>query len=72
MVAPQIAAGGTQVMQPFQVAALAFPVADRIIDELQIADAAKIGDRKNGIENGLQPGVFALIGQQIHLQKPLV
>ena len=67
-----IAAGGPQVVQPFQVAALAFPVADRIIDELQIADAAEIGNRKYRIENRLQADVLALIGQQVHLQKPLV
>ena len=67
-----IAAGGTEVVQAFQVAALALPVADRIIDEFEIADAAKIRNRENGIENRLQPDVFALIGQQIHLQEPLV
>ena len=59
-------------MQPFQVAALALPVADRIIDELELAHAAEIGNRENGVENGLQTGVFALVGQQVHLQKPLV
>ena len=59
-------------MQPLQVAALALPVADRIIDELQLADAAKIRDRKDGVENGLQTDVFALVGQQVHLQEPLV
>ena len=32
-----IAAGGTQVMQPFEVAALAFPVSDRVVHELQLA-----------------------------------
>src|SRR5207253_6619626 len=39
------AAGGAQVVQAFKVAALAFPVADRIIDELQVAYTAKIADR---------------------------
>src|SRR5207248_1057923 len=29
---------GAQMMQPLQVAALAFPVADRVIDELQLRD----------------------------------
>jgi hypothetical protein len=67
-----IAAGGAEVVQTFQVAALALPVADRIIDEFEIAHAAKIGYRKDGIEHGLQADVFALIGQQIHLQEPLV
>ena len=66
------AAGGAQVVQSFQIAALAFPVANRVIDELQIADAAKIGDREHAVEYGLQADVFALIRQQIHLQKALV
>ena len=67
-----VAAGGAQVVQPFEVAALALPVADRIIDEFEIADAAKIGNREYRIENRLQADVFPLVGQQIHLQKPLV
>ena len=66
------AAGGAQVVQTFQVAALALPVADRVIDELQLADAAEIGDRKDRVENGLQADVVALVGQQVHLQKALV
>ena len=70
--ASRVAAGGTQVVQPFQVAALALPVADRIIDEFQLADAAEIGDREDGSENRLQTDVVALVRQQIHLQKPLV
>ena len=37
-----IPAGGTEMVQALQIAALAFPVAYGIIDELQIADAAKI------------------------------
>jgi len=67
-----IAAGGAQVVQPFQVAALAFPVADRIVDELQVADAAKIRNRKHGSENRLQTDVLTLVRELVHLQKPLV
>ena len=67
-----IAAGGTEMVQTFQVAALALPVADRIVDEFEIAYTTKIGNREDGIKNGLQADVFALIGQQIHLQEPLV
>src|SRR5438046_8106684 len=69
---PATAAGGTEVMQPLQVAALAFPVADRIIHKFQIADAAKIRDGKYRVEYGLQADVLALVGQQVHLQKPLI
>src|ERR1035437_214982 len=69
---PTTAAGRPQMVQPLEVAALAFPVADRVIDELQIAHAAKIRDREHAIEHGLQADVLALIRQQVHLQKPLV
>ncbi len=67
-----IAARGTQVMQPFQVAALALPVSDRIVDELQLAQAPEVGNRKNRVEHALQAGVFPLAGKQVHLQKPLI
>ena len=65
-------AGGAQVVEPFQVAALALPVADREIDEIQLRDAAEIGNRENGNKHGLQPRVIALVGQLVHLQKTLV
>src|SRR5579864_841895 len=70
--ARRIAAGRAQMMQPFQVAALALPVADRVVDKFQLAHAAKIGDRKDRVENRLQPRVFPLVGKQVHLQEPLV
>ena len=66
------AAGGPQVMQPFQIATLAFPIADGVIDELEVAYATKIGDGEDAVEHGLQADVLALIGQQVHLQEPLV
>ena len=37
-----VAAGGPQVVQPLEVAALALPVADGIVDELQPGDIAEI------------------------------
>ena len=49
-----IAAGGAQVMQPLQVAALALPVSDRVIDKLELAQTPEIRDRKYGVENALQ------------------
>ena len=45
--ASRIPAGGTQVVQALQVAALALPVADRVVDELELAHAAEIGDRED-------------------------
>ena len=66
------AAGGTQVVQPFEVAALALPVTDRVIDEIQLGQAAEIGDRENAGEHRLQTRVVAFLRQHVHLQKPLV
>ncbi len=67
-----IAAGGAQMMQSFQVAALALPVADRVVHEFQLRHLAKIFDRKHGCKHRLKPGVIALARQQIHLQKALI
>ena len=60
------------MVQALQVAALALPVADGVVDELQLAEAAKIGDREYALEHALEPGVVALLRQQVHLQEPLV
>ena len=70
--AGRVPAGGPQVMQPFQIAAFALPVADRIIDELQLTDAAEIGNREDGSKDRLQSDIVALIRQKVHLQELLV
>ena len=67
-----IPAGGAQVMQAAQVAALALPVADGVIHEIQLRESAEILDRKHRSKHRLQAPVFALAGQQVHLQKSLV
>jgi hypothetical protein len=67
-----IAAGGAQVVQAAQMAALALPVSDRVVHEIQLREAAKILNRKHRGEHRLQAGIFALARQQIHLQKPLI
>nr|WP_219341374.1 hypothetical protein [Nevskia soli] len=67
-----LAAGGTKVVETFEVSALALPVADGIIDKFELANAAEIGNGKNRAEDRLQTGVIALIGQQVHLEKLLV
>ena len=46
--------GGAQVMQPFQVAALALPVADGEIDKLELRYVAEVGDRKHRLKDSLQ------------------
>jgi hypothetical protein len=65
-------AGLPQVVQSLQLAALALPVADGVLDELEGRVLAEIADRKHRLEHRLQPGVFALGRQTVHLQKTLV
>ena len=60
------------MVQTLQVAALALPVADRVVNEVQLGQAAEIGDRKDAGEHRLQARVVAFLGQHIHLQKALV
>src|SRR6187549_2514875 len=47
-----------QVVQARETAALALPVADRVLDELQRGVLAEIRDREHRLEHGLQPRVF--------------
>src|SRR5580700_4711809 len=67
-----IAASGAQVMEAAQVSALALPVTNRVIHEIQLRQPAKILNRKHGGEHRLQAGIFAFAGQQIHLQEALI
>jgi len=69
---PAMDAGRAQVVQALQVAALALPVADRIVHEVQLRDAPEVGNGKHRHEYGLEPRVVALVGQLVHLQEPLV
>ncbi len=65
-------AGLAQVMQALELAALALPVTDRVLDELERRVLAEIADRKNRLEHRLQPLVLAFRGQAVHLQEALV
>jgi hypothetical protein len=67
-----VLASRAQVMQPFEVAALALPVADRVIHKLELRYVAEIGDREDGLKYRLQTAVFALAGQFVHLQEAVV
>src|SRR5213079_1884400 len=61
-----------QVVQALELAALALPVADRILDELERRVLAEIADRKDRLEHRLQTRVLALARQAVHLQEALV
>ena len=67
-----IAASGAEVVQALQVAALAFPIADRVVHEFKLRHFAEVLDRKHGREDGLQTTVIALARQEVHLQESLI
>src|SRR5262249_5928181 len=50
----------------------ALPVADRVLDELERAVLAEVGDGKDALEHRLQPRVLPVGGQDAHLQEALV
>ena len=65
-------AGGAELVESLQVAALALPVADGVADELERGDAAEIRDREDGVEDRLKAGIFALLRKHVHLEEALV
>ena len=66
------AAGLAQVMEALQLPALALPVPDRVLDELEGRILPEIADGKHRLEHRLQAGVLALARQTVHLQETLV
>ena len=67
-----VGAGHAQVLEALQLAALALPVADRVLDEVERAGLAEVGEREDAREDRLQALVRPLLGQQVHLQEALV
>src|SRR5258705_1708075 len=67
-----VSAGRAEVVETLEVAALALPIADREVDELELGDVAKVGDRKDGGEDGLQAVVFAFLRELVHLEEALI
>ena len=67
-----ILASSTQMMKSLEVTAFAFPVTNRVVDELQLRDIAEVADGKDRLKDCLQPGIIALTGQAIHLQKSFI
>src|SRR5476649_472894 len=59
-------------MEPLQLAALALPVADRILDELERRVLAEVADREDRLEHRLETRVLTLARQTVHLQETLV
>jgi hypothetical protein len=67
-----VSAIGSEVIEPFELAALALPVPDRVFDEVQLRGLSKVGYRENGPENGLEPNILAFSREEVHLQEPVV
>jgi hypothetical protein len=70
--AARITAYCAEMMKAFQITALALPVSDRIIYELELAQSTEIGNWKYGAEHTLQTCILPLLGKKIHLQKALI
>src|SRR4029078_254254 len=66
------AAGPPAVVGPLQLPALALPVADRILDELERRVLAEVADRKDRLEHPLETRVLALARPHVQLQQALV
>ena len=67
-----VRAGRAQVVQTLEVAALALPVADGEVDELEFGDVAEVGDGEDRGEDRLQAIVLALLRKLVHLEEALV
>ena len=67
-----VGAGHAQVLEPLELAALALPVPDRVLDEVERAGLAEVVEREDAREDRLQALVGPLLGQQVHLQEALV
>ncbi len=69
---PAVRTGLAQVLQALELAALALPVADGVLDELERRVLPEVADREDGLEHRLQSRVLALGGEAVHLQETFV
>jgi hypothetical protein len=67
-----VRAGHAQVLETLELAALALPVPDGELDEVERARLPEITEGEDAGEDGLQSRVFALLRQEVHLQEPFV
>ena len=62
----------TQVLEALEVAAFTLPVTDLILDVLERRCLAKIRYGKDRGKDRLQPDIIPLLGDQVHLQEPVI
>ena len=70
-----VAAAGArlaEVLEALEPAALAFPVPDGILDELERGVLPEVADREDGLEHRLEADVFPLVREPVHLEEPFV
>src|SRR5262249_6048702 len=67
-----LAAGLAEMLEALELAALALPVPDRILDELERRVLAEVADREDRLEHRLETRVLALARQTVHLQEAFV
>ena len=66
------AARPPQLVEAHHAPALALPVPDGVLDELEGAVLPEVGDREDALEDRLKAGVLPLAGQHPHLEEALV
>ena len=69
---PQFAQVMRRCSRPLSGAALALPVPDREFDEVERAGLAEVAEGEDAGEDRLQSRVFALLGEEVHLQEPVI
>ena len=60
---------GPGVLDPLEPAALALPGPDRIAEELELRRLLEVGDGEDVLQRGLEAGVLALLGEELHLEE---
>src|SRR4029077_20593950 len=65
-------AGHAQVLEVAQPAALALPVSDRVLDELELAQPPEVREREDPVEDRLEADFLALLLEEVHLEELLV
>ena len=60
------------MLEALELAALALPVTDGELHEVERAGLPEIRKRENAREHRLQPGVLALLREEVHLQESVV
>src|SRR5204862_264070 len=67
-----VRAGHAQMLEALQRSALALPVPDGELDEVERAGLPEVREREDAGEDRLQARVFTLLGEEVHLQEAVV